>query len=124
MELDRSTLADWVGHAAWHPPPLHVCLLCKLRQRSKLFADQPGCRCSIPAAAAPRPASSGPMLLMTGHEAAPIRPASPMSLPPTARPSGRFAGFKGILQVDGYAGYPKLAERGDVELAFWLGAYA
>ena len=24
----------------------------------------------------------------------------------------------GFLQVDGYAGYPKLAERGDVELAF------
>jgi hypothetical protein len=29
-----------------------------------------------------------------------------------------LAGFKGILQVDGYAGYAKLAERGDVELAF------
>jgi hypothetical protein len=28
------------------------------------------------------------------------------------------AGFKGILQVDGYAGYGKLAERGDAQLAF------
>src|SRR4030081_839061 len=27
-------------------------------------------------------------------------------------------GFKGILQVDGYAGYRKLADRGDVRLAF------
>ena len=27
-------------------------------------------------------------------------------------------GFKGILQVDGYAGYRVLAERGDVQLAF------
>jgi hypothetical protein len=30
-------------------------------------------------------------------------------------------GFKGILQVDGYAGYPKLVASGDIELAFcWV----
>jgi transposase len=34
------------------------------------------------------------------------------------RPSAHLAGFKGILQVDGYAGYRPLAERGDIELAF------
>jgi hypothetical protein len=57
----------------------------------------------------------------TGHGAEPIRQRSPMSTHPTAkaeRPIAHLDGFKGILQVDGYAGYPKLAERGDVELAF------
>ncbi|MGY4298307.1 hypothetical protein ACVWXN_006402 [Bradyrhizobium sp. i1.4.4] len=34
------------------------------------------------------------------------------------RPIVHLAGFAGILQVDGYAGYRVLAERGDVELAF------
>ena len=34
------------------------------------------------------------------------------------RPIAHLDGFKGILQVDGYAGYRKLAERGDVQLAF------
>ncbi len=34
------------------------------------------------------------------------------------RPIAHLEGFKGILQVDGYAGYRKLAERGDVRLAF------
>ena len=34
------------------------------------------------------------------------------------RPVAHLAGFTGILQVDGYAGYGKLAERGDVQLAF------
>ena len=29
-----------------------------------------------------------------------------------------LAGFKPVLQVDGYNAYPKLAERGEVELAF------
>jgi transposase len=38
IELDRSTLADWVGQAAFHLRPLHERLLDKLRQRSKLFA--------------------------------------------------------------------------------------
>jgi transposase len=34
------------------------------------------------------------------------------------RPMTHREGFKGILQVDGYAGYRKLADRGDVRLAF------
>src|SRR5882762_7386606 len=55
---------------------------------------------------------------MTGHGTDPIHPASPMSTRPTARPIAHLEGFKGILQVDGYAGYPKLAALGEVELAF------
>ena len=61
------------------------------------------------------------MPLMTGHGAAAIRRASPMSTHPdrkAERPITHLEGFKGILQVDGYAGYRKLAERGDVQLAF------
>src|ERR1043165_2576398 len=34
------------------------------------------------------------------------------------RPIAHLAGFKGILQVDGYGGDRALAERGDVQLAF------
>ena len=51
IDLDRSTLADWVGHAAWHLRPLHERLL------DKAEAAAPSClrtrrprRCSIPAA--------------------------------------------------------------------------
>jgi hypothetical protein len=37
------------------------------------------------------------------------------------RPITHLDGFKGVLQVDGYAGYRRLAERGDVHLAFcWV----
>jgi hypothetical protein len=35
-----------------------------------------------------------------------------------ARPIAHLAGFRGILQVDGYAGYKALAEKGEVRLAF------
>jgi hypothetical protein len=34
------------------------------------------------------------------------------------RPITHLAGFKGVLQVDGYGGYRALAERGEVKLAF------
>ncbi len=82
---------------------------------------RPRRRCSIPGAAGRRPASSGPTRATTGPGAAPTRPASPTSTRPTARPSGRcahLAGFEGMLQVDGYAGYKVLAERNAVRLAF------
>jgi len=38
------------------------------------------------------------------------------------RPVVHLAGFKGTLQVDGYGAYASLAERGDVVLAFCIGA--
>ena len=34
------------------------------------------------------------------------------------RPIAHLSGFRGVLQVDGYAGYRALAEKGDVRLAF------
>jgi transposase len=121
IDLDRSTLADWVGHAAWHLRPLHERLLVKLRQRSKLFADEttvpvldPGRGCTKTGqlwayAADDRPwGGSDPPGV--AYVYAPDRKAE--------RPIAHLADFKGILQVDGYAGYRKLAERGDVQLAF------
>ncbi|SJM34838.1 conserved hypothetical protein [Mesorhizobium delmotii] len=40
INLDRSTLADWVGRAAWHLRPVHERLLGKLKSSPKLFADE------------------------------------------------------------------------------------
>ena len=90
IDLDRSTLADWVGHAAWHLRPLHERLLVPASGKDPSCSPtRRRCRCSIPAGAAPRPASSGPMPPTTGPGAASIRRASPMSMRPTAKPSGR-----------------------------------
>jgi transposase len=38
IDLDRSTLADWVGRAAWHLRPLHTRLLMRLKSSGR-------CRC-------------------------------------------------------------------------------
>jgi len=40
IRLDRSTLADWVGRAAFHLRPLHERILAHLRSSTKLFADE------------------------------------------------------------------------------------
>jgi transposase len=40
IELDRSTLADWTGRAAFLLRPLHTRLLEKLKASPKLFADE------------------------------------------------------------------------------------
>jgi transposase IS66 family protein len=40
VALDRSTLADWVEHAAFHLRPLHERLLTVLGARSKPFVDE------------------------------------------------------------------------------------
>jgi transposase len=40
LTLDRSTLADWVGRAAFLLRPVHERLLLRLKQSPKLFADE------------------------------------------------------------------------------------
>ena len=40
INLDRSTLADWVGRAAWHLRPLHGRLLAHIRSSARIFADE------------------------------------------------------------------------------------
>ena len=121
IDLDRSTLADWVGHAAWHLRPLQERLLVRLKQLPRLFADEttapvldPGRGCTKTGqlwayAADDRPwGGCDPPGVVYVY--APDRKSE--------RPITHLEGFKGILQVDGYAGYRKLADRGDVRLAF------
>src|SRR6202045_409842 len=121
VNLDRSTLADWVGHAAWHLRPLHQRLLDKLKQRPKLFADET----TVPVLDPGRGRTKTGQLWAYAADDRPWGGSDPPGVAyvyapdrKADRPIAHLAGFKGILQVDGYAGYPKLAERGDVELAF------
>jgi transposase len=120
VNLDRSTLADWVGRAAFLLRPVHERLLDRLRASSKLFADEttapvldPGRRTKtgqlFAYARDDRP-WGGPDPPIVAYVYAPDRKA--------ARPIAHLAGFRGILQVDGYGGYKALAEKGEVQLAF------
>ena len=121
VNLDRATLADWVGRAAWLLRPVHERLLLKLKTSTKLFADETTAPVLDPGRGRTKTGQlwayardnrpwDGPDPPGVAYVYAPDRKAE--------RPIGHLAGFKGVLQVDGYGGYRALAERGDVTLAF------
>jgi len=121
VALDRSTLADWVGRAAFLLRPVRDRLLDKLKTSTKLFADETTAPVLDP----------GRGTTKTGQLFAYVRDDRPWGGgdPPgvayvyapdrkAERPIAHLAGFRGTLQVDGYAGYKVLAGKGDVRLAF------
>lgn len=122
VELDRSTLADWVGRAAWYLRPLREHVLDELRRSTRLFADETTAPVLDP----------GHGRTKTGQIWAYARDDRPWggSDPPmvayvyaadrkSERAEAHLKGFAGILQVDGYGGYAALARRrNDVSLAF------
>jgi transposase len=121
IALDRSTLADWVGRAAWWLRPLHARLLAELRASPKLFADETTAPVLDPGRGRTKTGQlwayarddrpwGGPAPPAVTYVYAPDRKAE--------RPVAHLEGFRGTLQVDGYAGYRVLAEAGQVQLAF------
>ncbi len=121
VELDRSTLADWVGRAAFLLRPIHERLLAALKGSAKLFADET----TAPVLDPGRGRTKLGQLWAYARDDRPWGGTDPPSVAyvyapdrKAERPIAHLAGFKGILQVDGYAGYRVLAERGDVQLAF------
>ena len=123
IDLDRSTLAAWVGKAAFELTPIYDALMAELKRSTKLFMDE-----------TPAPVlEPGRKRTKTGYFWALARDDRPWGGddPPgvafTYAPgrSGQYAdkildGFSGILQVDGYAGYNRLLRRPtqDVQLTY------
>jgi transposase len=122
VQLDRSTLADWVGRAAWYLRPLRDHVLERLRRSERLFADETTAPVLDP----------GRGRTKTGQLWAYARDDRPWggSDPPIVayiyasdrkaeRPQEHLGAFDGILQVDGFSGYAALARRRQqIRLAF------
>lgn len=121
VHLDRSTLSDWVGRAAWWLKPLRDHLLCDLKRSSKLFADET----TAPVLDPGRGRTKTGQLWAYARDDRPWGGADPPAVVycyapdrKAERPIEHLAGFSGVLQVDGYGGYAALARRGEVTLAF------
>lgn len=122
IQLDRSTLADWVGRAAWYLRPLRDHILERLRRSERLFADETTAPVLDP----------GRGRTKTGQLWAYARDDRPWggNDPPMVayvyagdrkaeRPEAHLGDFAGILQVDGYGGYAALVRRRQqIRLAF------
>jgi transposase len=111
IEIDRSTLAHWVGFAAFELRPVYDRLVTILKSSSKLFADETRCPVLDP----------GRGKTKTGYLWAIARDNRPWGStdPPAVAymyAAGRggkhavrhLAGFSGTLQVDGYVAYDAL----------------
>jgi transposase len=121
IALDRSTLADWVGRAAFHLRPIHEHLLFRLKASPKLFADET----TAPVLDPGRGRTKTGQLWAYARDDRPWGGSDPPGVAyvyapdrKAERPLSHLDGFTGILQVDGYAGYRVLAERNAVQLAF------
>lgn len=119
--LDRSTLADWVGRTALLLAPVHERLLDHLRASTKLFADET----TAPVLDPGRGRTKTGQLWAYARDDRPWGGTDPPAVAylyapdrKAERPIAHLAGFTGVLQVDGYAGYRVLAERHGVKLAF------
>ncbi|MBB3452800.1 transposase [Rhizobium sp. BK313] len=108
IDLDRSTLADWVGRAAFELRPVFDALIAELKRSTKLFMDETRAPVLDP----------GSRKTRTGYFWALARDDRPWAgaAPPGVAftyAQGRggqhaeriLGGFTGVLQVDGYAGY-------------------
>ena len=121
INLDRSTLADWVGRAAWHLRPVHERLLEKLKASPKLFADET----TAPVLDPGRGKTKTGQLWAYARDDRPWEGVDPPGVAyvyapdrKAERPIAHLAGFSGILQVDGYGGYRVLADKSGATLAF------
>jgi transposase len=121
VTLDRSTLADWVGKAAFLLKPVHARLFERLKASGKLFADET----TAPVLDPGRGRTKTGQLFAYARDDRPWGGVDPPGVAylyapdrKAAQPIRHLAGFVGTLQVDGYAGYRALAERNAVSLAF------
>jgi transposase len=115
IELDRSTLADWVGRAAAELRPLHERLFEHLKRSPKLFMDETRAPVLDPG----RKRTKTGYLWAIARDDRPWGGGDPPAVAYLYAPGrgaehaiGPLAGFSGILQVDGYAAYQALADPG------------
>jgi transposase len=122
IHLDRSTLADWVGRAAWYLRPLRDHILERLRRSQRLFADET----TAPVLDPGRGRTKTGQLWAYARDDRPWGGDDPSMVAyiyaadrKGERAETHLGDFAGILQVDGYGGYAALARRRQqVQLAF------
>ncbi len=123
VELERSTLADWVGSASKLLEPLNEALRKHVMSGAKLHADDTPVPVLEPGKGRTK---TGRLWTYVRDE----RPAGQKTAPAVwfaytpdrsgKHPNQHLATFKGALQADAYAGFNRLYDSGDVnEAACW-----
>ncbi len=125
VALNRSTLANWVGGASWWLEALRERLATHVFASGKLFADDTPIPVLDPGRGRTR---TGRLWVYVRDDRpwdGPDPPAAVYFYSPdrrAERPAAHLDGFRGILQVDGYAGFEALAVGEIVLAACWAHA--
>jgi len=124
IHLDRSTLSSWVGRACWWLTPLYEMVLSTVLSSDKVFADET----TLPVLEPGRGKTKKARLWCYAVDDRPWQgPTHPMAAYVYSEnrkgehPAAHLASFRGILQVDGYAGFSNLAEArpdGSIQLCY------
>src|SRR4051794_24962333 len=124
IELDRSTLCDWVGRACWWLDPLWRLLHRHVMSSTRIFADDT----PLPVLDPGRGRTKIGRLWGYAVDDRPWNGSTPPAVVylyaedrKGEHPAAHLAGFTGVLQVDGYGGFKSLlADRpaGAIRLAF------
>jgi hypothetical protein len=120
VTLDRSTLSNWVGRACWWLMPLYDLIVATVLASNKLFADDT----TLPVLDPGRGRTKTGRLWCYAVDDRPWRGASHPAAAyvysedhRAARPAEHLATFQGVLQVDGYNGFKRLAgDRADASV--------
>lgn len=120
VDLPRSTLAGWVGGACWWLEALHERLAKNVFASDHLFADDT----PVPVLDPGRGRTKTARLWVYARDqrgwAGKVPPAAIYMFAPdrkAERPASHLEHFKGVLHVDGYAGFEQLTAKGDIVLA-------
>jgi transposase len=111
VTLDRSTLCNWAGRACWWLAPLHELLLSTVLCSPKVVADDT----TLPVLDPGRGRTMTGRLWCYASDnrawAGPGHPAAAYIFSEDRKgehPASHLQGFRGLLQVDGYAGFGRL----------------
>src|SRR3954468_7002586 len=111
VELDRSTLCDWVGRACWWLEPLWRLLRRHVMSSTRIFADDT----RLPVLDPGRGRTKTGRLWGYAIDDRPWQGSTPPAVGylyaedrKGEHPAAHLAGFTGVLQVDGYAGFKGL----------------
>jgi transposase len=113
VDLDRATLADWVGKAAWLLRPLVEAVATHVMAGEKLHADDTPVPVLAPGTGKAKTGRLWVYLRDERSYGGPAPPAVVYRYSPDRKgehPRAHLASFRGFLQADGYAGFGPLYE--------------
>jgi transposase len=125
ITLNRSTLANWVGGASWWLDALHKRLAAHIFASGKLFADDTPIPVLDPGRGRTRTGRLWTYVRDDRPWAGPDPPAAIYFYSPdrkAERPAAHLSSFRGVLQVDGYAGFETLVGAKIALAACWAHA--